>query len=105
MRMRTLSMAFLGVLLASPAWSQTFRIQDQTNLPPRVTREVDMSGPRFGLTMLTDGTIDALKERNIAVGSMVSQFGWQFERRFYSNGDGLTALSEWIPLISGLDQG
>ena len=33
------------------------------------------------------------------------QFGWQFERRLYTNGDGITMLTEWVPLISGLDQG
>jgi len=36
---------------------------------------------------------------------VITQFGWQFERRFYTNGDGVTLLHEWVPLISGLDQG
>jgi hypothetical protein len=99
---RVLSLAFAGLVLASPAWSQTFL---QTPVPPRITREVDMSGPRFGLTMLNDSTIAKLKERNITVGSMVAQFGWQFERQLHTNGDGMTVLMEWVPLISGLEQG
>lgn len=102
---KTWSMAFLAVLFASPAWSQTFLPANQGTVPPRITREVDLSGPRFGLTMLTAGTVDKLKERNITVGSMVSQFGWQFEKRLYSNGDGMTALMEFVPLVSGLEQG
>ena len=30
---------------------------------------------------------------------------WQFERRLYTSNDGVTALMEWVPLISGLEQG
>jgi hypothetical protein len=78
----------------------------QSTIPPYATDVVDMSGPRFGLTMLSQGSVDALKERrNIAVQPLISQFGWQFERRFYTNGDGSTMLTEWIPLLSGLEQG
>ena len=50
--------------------------------------------------------MDTLRaEANISIRPVVSQFGWQFERRLYTNGDGITMLTEWVPLISGLDQG
>ena len=94
---------FVLVLLASlaapaPAWSQS--------IPPGVTNVVDMSGPRFGLTVLNQKSVDTLREKiDVAVRPLVSQFGWQFERRLYTNGDGVTMLTEWVPLISGLDQG
>ena len=85
--------------LAAPAWSQS-------SITPPVTREVDLSGPRFGLTMLSPGNVDQLKAaRNLVVRPLITQFGWQFERRFYTNNDGLSVLSEWVPLISGLEQG
>src|SRR5687767_10633003 len=73
----------LAALLAasSTAWSQT--------LPRPVGAAGDMTGPRFGIT----------------VRPVISQFGWQFEHRLYTNDDGLTMLTEWIPLLSGLDQG
>jgi hypothetical protein len=88
--------AALGV--ASPAWSQS--------RPRGVTDTVDMSGPRFGLTMLNQKSIDTLLEKKgLTVQPMISQFGWQFERRLYTNGDGVTMLMEWVPLVSGLDQG
>ena len=77
----------------------------QPDIPPRMGRELNLSGPRFGLTLISQGTIDALKDRNINVRPLLSQFGWQFERRLYTNTDGVTALMEWVPLISGLDQG
>ena len=92
--------AFTTLAGSTPAWSQS-------NARPRgVTDTIDMTGPRFGVTMLNQRSIDTLLERkNISVQPMVSQFGWQFERRLYTNGDGITMLTEWIPLISGLDQG
>lgn len=97
---RTFVMAgVLALVAAAPAWSQSL-------IPSRVTKQIDLSGPRFGLTMLSADTVTALKtERNITVKPMISQFGWQFEKRLYSNGDGVTALTEWVPLISGLEQG
>lgn len=76
------------------------------DLPRGVTNVVDMTGPRVGLTVLNEKTITRLfEERNITVQSVVTQLGWQFERRLYTNGDGVTVLTEWVPLVSGLDQG
>ena len=95
---RTALAALTVLALATPAWSQT-------DIPPRVTKEVNLSGPRFGLTMLSPGNVNRLAELHIHVKPLISQFGWQFERRLYSNGSGITALSEWVPLVSGLDQG
>ena len=78
----------------------------QTSVPPRVTRTIDMAGPRFGLTVLSQDAVDMLAEkRDITIRPLISQFGWQFEKAFYTNPDGLTVLSEWVPLISGLEQG
>ena len=78
----------------------------QTIVPPRVTKVVDMSGPRFGLTILSQGNVDRLQQdRDITVRPLISQFGWQFERRFYTSDQGAAVLTEWVPLISGLEQG
>ena len=101
-RSRVPGVLFLAVcaLLASStsAWSQS--------RPRGITDTVDMTGPRFGLTVLNQESVDTLlREKNISVRPLISQFGWQFEHRLYSNGDGVTMLTEWIPLLSGLDQG
>jgi hypothetical protein len=88
---------FIGVI-STTAEAQSF-------MQPRTPRPVNLSGPRFGLTMLSQGNVDALKAENITVRPLISQFGWQFEKRVYVNRDGLAALTEWVPLISGLDQG
>lgn len=67
-----------------------------------------LSGPRVGVTFLSDGIVRRLREDHeigIEVGSAVSQFGWQWEKRFYSGENGLTAVNEWVVLIGGLEQG
>ena len=58
-----------------------------------------------GKTMTMAGVIQELQRNNVAVGSTVSQFGWQFERQFYARDGGVTALNEWVFLLGGLDQG
>src|SRR5262245_36201836 len=63
--------ALAGVLMmGSPARGQS-RDQGQsgtqaTQLPP-YAKTGDLSGPRFGLTLLSGGIVDALKDRGIAV--------------------------------------
>jgi len=76
----------------------------QTYTPPPV-EQISLSGPRFGMTFLGQGIIDKLDEHEITVGPMISQFGWQFEKRVYTGSSGLTALNEWVVLVGGLDQG
>ena len=100
MRAAALLMLFVGV--AAPAFAQ-----DSVNIinPPPPTRAVNLSGPRFGFTSLSDGVVAKLHEREIDVRPAISQFGWQFEKQFYNGGNGVTALNEWVALIGGLDQG
>ena len=73
--------------------------------PPGYTKTVSLSGPRFGLTALSPGVVDELHKRSIDVTSNISQFGWQFERQFYTRGSGVSAVNEWVVLLGGLDQG
>jgi len=86
----------LTVLACAPAAGQT--------LPP-VAKTADLSGPRFGLTLLSDGVIEELAKRDIDVGPHISQFGWQFERQFFSKGGPVTMVTEWVALVGGLEQG
>ena len=73
--------------------------------PPRFTKTVNLSGPRFGLTALSPGVVDELHKKQIDVTSNISQFGWQFEKQFYTRESGVAAVNEWVFLLGGLDQG
>jgi hypothetical protein len=74
--------------------------------PPGFTKTVNLSGPRFGMTALSTGVVEELqKKRGIDVDSNISQFGWQFERQFYTRDSGVAAVNEWVVLLGGLDQG
>ena len=88
--------AALTLAAAVPASAQT--------LPP-YTHSADLSGPRFGLTLLSDGIVNKLAERQIAVDRpYVSQFGWQFEKQFFTQDSGVTMVTEWVALLGGLEQ-
>ena len=84
------------LVFGTPAFSQT--------LPPLAHR-ADLSGPRFGVTLLPERFVAELGRRHIDVGAGVSQFGWQFERQFYRKDSSISMLTEWIALAGGLEQG
>jgi len=94
---RQLACGFLlTMFVCAPAASQT--------LPP-VAKTADLSGPRFGLTLLSEGVVNELAKRDIEVGPHISQFGWQFERQFFTKGGPVTMVTEWVALVGGLEQG
>ena len=97
MRFATFVVALLVVVV--PAGAQT------VITPPPAATAVNLSGPRFGITTLSDGVLDKLTERSISVRPLITQFGWQFEKQFYSKDTGLAALNEWVVLLGGMDQG
>jgi hypothetical protein len=68
-------------------------------------QSIDYSGPRFGFTYLPQEIVDSLKGRNINVGTMISQFGWQLEREIHVSPDGPMVLNEWVFLAGGLEKG
>jgi hypothetical protein len=73
-------------------------------LPP-FAKTANLSGPRFGLTLLPEGIVEKLdKEYQIQVGPHITQFGWQFEKQFYTRDSGVTMVTEWVGLVGGLEQ-
>jgi hypothetical protein len=62
-----------------------------------------LGGPRFGLTYLPQGVRDAaLQDLDVELRPVISQFGWQWETRFFSS-EGITGMSEWVLLVGGLE--
>jgi len=74
--------------------------------PQELVRQLNRSGPRFGVTWLSGSIVDTLKSKHdIDISPVITQFGWQFERQFASLENGPVALNELVFLVGGLDQG
>jgi hypothetical protein len=82
--------------LSAPAFCQ---------IAPPPAKSLSLAGPRFGLTSLSQGVVDKLAERSITVRPVITQFGWQTERQFFTTDSGFSALNEWVLLLGGLEQG
>ena len=91
------SVGLLLTVLVSPARSQT------TYVPPPVY-SIQLSGPRLGISVLDPGVLDRLRERSVSVRPVISQFGWQLEKQFFTKSSGLTVVNEWVFLVGGLEQ-
>ena len=87
--------AAVTVMLAAPAFAQTSQ--------PQPVEPISLAGPRFGVTMLSDGVVEKLAERSINVRTTISQFGWQIEKRWVT-ASGPTIVTEFVGLVGGLDQ-
>lgn len=74
--------------------------------PGELVKQLNRSGPRFGVTWLSGAIVDTLRARHdVDIAPVITQFGWQYERQFASLENGPVALNEWILLVGGLDQG
>ena len=90
-----------------------------TTLPPAGTRtsadnqipiqqELKLSGPRVGFTILSQRYLDYANSSHLfdePLKPFVTQFGWQFETRFFTLENGASGLLEIVPLIGGVEQG
>src|SRR5262245_10081998 len=97
----TFLVAVVLVVMSREASAQT-QIPWQQQKPPE---QMSLSGPRFGVTFLSDGIRARLAEENIDLGFTMSQFGWQQEKRFLSSPTGWTGVHEFVFLAGGVDQG
>ena len=102
--MKRLLFTLASLACAAPLFAQPISQTHSQQVPP-LARTVSLAGPRFGFTFLSDGIVAKLADEDIVVKNSISQFGWQFERQFYSKEGGPTVLNEWVVLAGGLDQG
>ncbi len=81
------------------------QVEKETDPEPEYMDNVlKLSGPRVGATYFTRNNTDF----GIVDGPdfpLVSQFGWQFETRYFTLENGTQGLIEFIGLIGGMDQG
>lgn len=80
---------------------------ESTTLNPG-QRKVNLSGPRMGATLLTGEAQKIMsaprKDGGFDGFPVMSQFGYQFETQYLNEGN-FQALVEFIPMITGIDQG
>jgi hypothetical protein len=93
----TLGVILVGIALPVTTPAQTDRV------PPPAQR-VSLSGPRFGITYLGGAIVDSLAAHDIDISPVITQFGWQFERLIFTGDGGLSAVTEWVLLVGGLEQ-
>lgn len=97
----TVLAALLGAMTASAANAQAGPPLKEAD----VVQPLSLSGPRFGVTFLTSGIQEKVTELSgYEVGPVVTQFGWQWETRFFTLDSGPTGVSEWVLLVGGLEQ-
>ena len=91
----------VGILLFAALPAEA--LAQDTRVPP-VAQRISLSGPRFGVTYLGGGIVDSLAANDIDVSPVITQFGWQFERLIFTGESGLSAVTEWVLLVGGLEQ-
>lgn len=94
---RLFAFAVVVALIVDSRWASA------QMLPPP-TQSVELSGPRFGLTVLPDATIDELALHGLAIRPYITQVGWQFERQFFTKDGGTSMVTELVTLVGGLEQ-
>ncbi len=69
--------------------------------PRALDKAIKLNGPRIGFTY-----IDPMPETEVfdITGQVITQFGWQFESRYFTLENGDQGLIEFVGLIGGLEQ-
>ncbi len=86
--------------------SKRYEFDNSTNNPNQERLRLD--GPRMGFTTYSGGLRDRMMESKNTGGfdafPVFFQFGYQFEKQYLNEGK-IQALFEFVPMITGLDQG
>lgn len=86
--------------------SERSKMENAINTP--TSDALKLNGPRMGFTMFTGTTADLLAQAEHKGGydalPVMFQFGYQFEKKYLNEGN-FQALVEFLPMITGIDQG
>lgn len=94
----------------STAVTEALQFVHKVDAPLKTTPKslLKLDGPRMGFTLLTGESKDIFKSKEELGGydaaPIMFQFGYQFEKQYINEGN-FQALFEFIPMITGLDQG
>jgi len=79
--------------------------QEESRNDRMKAKPVNLSGPRIGATYFSDAFRKRIEDKyDTKLKSLIAQFGWQFEKRFFTMRSGATAVTEWVLLIGGFEQ-
>jgi len=108
MRTQILILVFAGILSVNllKAQQPIPVIEDRETA---ILKPLRLSGPRVGFTWVPDidkyDLSDFINDSTYTPHGMLTQFGWQFEWKYFETMGGSAGLFEIIPLIGGLEQG
>ena len=96
----------LLTLLVLIAFQSSAQIQYSSSNAANYDSQVQRnSGPRFGLTYITNGKLtDDIEEEFGVTSNLISQFGFQFEKQIMGD-ENIAGILEGILFIGGVDQG
>ncbi|MCA1656493.1 MAG: hypothetical protein LC713_02075, partial [Actinobacteria bacterium] len=99
---RLATFTLVGLLVAAIASPAAAQGHDHS---ARIYRmPANLSGPRFGLTVLPAQLVDTISSRfDHKIQPVISQFGWQFETQLFTADSGMTVLTELVGLVGGLE--
>lgn len=103
--MKTTSVLTLTLALAAVCFQTNIAVA-QTYLQEEVTFEqLNLAGPRLGITYVPGNGRLSQTLREKAMGSTLSQFGWQFEYLVVPEGGGPSFVVQFVPLVAGVEYG
>ena len=94
------------VLLSVALWLAPAPVVAQQDSTRIVDRRGGLHwGPRFGISLLSEGDVDQARSNGIDVGSLVTQVGWSWEQRFIIGPDSPMPMTQFVFLVGGAEQG
>jgi hypothetical protein len=100
--MKKLVLIVLSLICVEQGFSQ-IQYSNQNNAPTDFIQ--NLSGPRVGMTIITNGLLTEGIEEEFGVSTnFITQFGYQYEKQIMGD-ENVAGLVEGILLIGGLEQG
>jgi len=101
-KLKNIIILILGLICSGSLFSQ---IQYSNSISNPANLIQNLSGPRVGITILTNGDLtETLSDEFGVMSNLISQFGYQFEKQITGN-EQVVGLVEGILFIGGLERG
>jgi hypothetical protein len=107
--MKKFTFLFIASLIGFSTFAQRPPVLRDSSTP--IIEPLKLSGPRVGIIGVLEADYSRLYEMSNyfsvenPIHPVLSTFGWQFETQFFAAPNGTAGLIEFIPLISGFEQG